>query len=141
MWKNIKRYIGISLALILTLSLSSCANKKDPILPQAKDIEEIEVTVNTSQAGIKIREQDKISGLITSINENTESTAKESISDQPTNINDYIVIKFHHKNAKENPNIAYLYTDKGACYFEQAYSGIWKLKKEIFDNISNKLAK
>ncbi|MDK7355941.1 DUF5301 domain-containing protein [Peptoniphilus harei] len=44
--------------------------------------------------------------------ENTEDTGKESVNDQPTNINDYLIVKFHHKNAEESPSVAYLYKGK-----------------------------
>lgn len=96
---------------------------------------------NTSEESLKIEDQEEISGIIEEIKENTNDTGKESINDQPTNINDYIIVKFHHKNAEENPSVVYLYKDKNTSYVEQPYSGIWKLREETFDEISGKLIK
>lgn len=112
------------------------------ILLELKNIAEIEIVKNTSKSGKKITEQDKIFKMISEINKNTKNIGKESISDQPVNINDYIIVKFHHKNSEGNPSIAYLYNYKGGVsYIEQPYSGIWKLKEELFENISSELTK
>lgn len=131
-----KKYINIALVLICILSLVACSNKKIS-LPKTEEINEIEIMRNTSKDGAKIDSQDEISKIITEIRENAINTGKESINDQPTNINDYLIIKFHHKNAQGSPSVAYLYKDKNTSYVEQPYSGIWKIKEDIFNRISN----
>lgn len=131
-----KKYINIALVLICILSLVACSNKKIS-LPKTEEINEIEIMRNTSKDGAKIDSQDEISKIITEIRENAINTSKESINDQPTNINDYLIIKFHHKNAQGSPSVAYLYKDKNTSYVEQPYSGIWKIKEDIFNRISN----
>lgn len=136
-----KKYIGIALALICILSLTSCGINKKITLPEPKNIAEIEIVNNTSKSDKKITEQDEISKIISEIKENIKNTGKESVSGQPVNIDDYIIIKFHHENTVGNPSIAYLYNDKGISYIEQPYSGIWRLKEEIFENISSDLTK
>lgn len=136
-----KKYIGIALALICILSLASCGNNKKITLPEPKNIAEIEIMNNTSKSDKKITEQDGISKMISEIKENTKNTSKKSVSDQPVNIDDYIIIKFHHVDAEESPSIAYLYNYKGIIYIEQPYSGIWRLKEQIFENISSDLTK
>lgn len=90
---------------------------------------------------LKIENKDEISGIIAEIKENTNDTGKESVNNQPTNIKDYIIVKFHYKNAEESPSIAYLYKDKNSRYVEQPYAGIWKLREETFDRISSNLIK
>ena len=90
---------------------------------------------------MKIENQNEISKIIAEIKENTNNTGKESINDQPTNIDEFIIIKFHHKNAECNPSIAYLYQNKNSSYFEQPYSGIGKLSEEISNSISSNLNK
>lgn len=90
---------------------------------------------------MKIEDQDEIAGIIAEIEENTNDTGRESVNDQPTNMNDFLVVKFHHKNAEENPSVTYLYKDKNNSYVEQPYSGIWELREEAFDKISGKLIK
>lgn len=52
------------------------------------------------------------------IEENTNDTGKESVNDQPTNIDDYIIVKFHHKNEEGSSSIVYLYKDKNSRYVE-----------------------
>ena len=139
-----KKYIGIAGFLITILSLTSggsnVSNKKIG-LPKAEEIKEIEIMKNTSEEILKIENKDEISGIIEEIKENTNDTGRESVNDQPTNINDYLTVKFHHKNAEDSPSVAYLYKDKNSSYVEQPYSGIWKLKEETFDEISGKLIK
>lgn len=139
-----KKYIGIAFVLSTILIFTACgssgSNKKIN-LPNAEEIKEIEIMKNASEDGLKIENQDEIAGIIEAIKENTNDTGKESVNDQPTNINDYIILKFHHKNAEESPSVVYLYKDKNSRYVEQPYSGIWKLKEDIFDRISSHLIK
>lgn len=139
-----KKYIGMALVLIAILTLTTCGSNgsnKKIVLPKAEEIKEIEIMKNTSEERLKIENQDEIDDIIEEIKENTNDTDKESVNDQPTNIDDYLIIKFHHKNAEENPSVVYLYKDKNDSYVEQPYSGIWKLREETFDEISGKLIK
>lgn len=136
-----KKYIGIALFLISILSLTGCGRNKKIILPKAEEIKEIEIMKNNSEDSLKFENQDEIAVIIADIEKNTNDTGRESVNDQPTNINDYLIIKFHHKNAEVSPSIAYLYKDKSISYVEQPYSGIWKLREEIFDKISGNLIK
>lgn len=139
-----KKHLGIAFVLITILSLTACGSNrsnKKIVLPKAEEVKEIEIMKNTSEDRFKIESQDEISGIIEEIRENTNDTGKESVNDQPTNINDYLIVKFHHKNAEDSPSVAYLYKDKNSSYIEQPYSGIWKLREETFDKISGHLMK
>ena len=136
-----KKHLGIALVLITILSLTACVSNKRIILPKAEEVKEIEIMKNTSEESLKIENQDEIFGIIAEIKENTKDTGKESVNDQPTNINDYLTVKFHHKNAEDSPSVVYLYKDKNNSYVEQPYAGIWKLREEIFDKISDHLIK
>ena len=138
-----KKYIGMALVLIAILTLTACGSNgsKKIVLPKAEEIKEIEIMKNTSEESLKIENQDEISGIIEEIKENTNNSGKESVNDQPTNIKDYIILKFHHKNAEASPSIAYVYKDKNSRYVEQPYAGIWKLREETFDRISSHLMK
>ncbi|MDU5806315.1 MAG: DUF5301 domain-containing protein [Peptoniphilus harei] len=135
-----KKYISIVLAIILVLSLAGCGSNKKISLPEPDKIKEVEVFENNSDNSVKIDEQDDISKIIEDIAKNAENTGKESVSDQPVNIDNYIIVKFYHKNAEENPSIAYLYKNKEKSYIEQPYSGIWEITETIYDAISSKLA-
>lgn len=134
-----KKYIGITLALICILSLAACVSNKKIVLPEPENITEVEITEPSSSAVKKISDKEEISKLISEIKENTSAVAMESVNDQPTNVDSYITIKFYHKDAEENPDVAYLYKEKGGSYVEQPYSGIWKLADEVFDSVSNNL--
>ena len=136
-----KKYLGIALVLITILSLTACGSNKKINLPKAEEIKEIEIIKNNSEDSLKIENQDEISCIIEGIKENTNDTGRESVNDQPTNIKDYIIVKFHYKNAEESPSIAYLYKDKNSRYVEQPYAGIWKLREETFDRITSNLIK
>ena len=136
-----KKYLGIALVLITILSLTACGSNKKINLPKAEEIKDIEIMNNTSEERLKIENQEEISGIIADIEENTNDTGRESVNDQPTNIDDYLIIKFHHENTEDSPSVAYLYKDKNSSYIEQPYSGIWKLREETFDRISNNLIK
>lgn len=136
-----KKHLGIALVLITILSLTACGSNKKINLPKAEEVKEIEIMQNTSGKSLKIENQDEISTIIGEIKENTNDTGKESVNDQPTNINDYIILKFDHKNAEEGLSIAYLYKDKNSSYVELPYSGIWKLGEETFDRVSSNLTR
>ena len=137
-----KKYLGIALVLITILSLTACGRSDKKInLPKAEEIKEIEMMKNISEERLKIENQEEISGIIADIEENTNDTGRESVNDQPTNIDDYLIIKFHHENTEDSPSVAYLYKDKNSSYIEQPYSGIWRLREETFDRISNNLIK
>ena len=110
-----------------------------PFYKYKDKITEIEIIKNTSERGKKVTGKEEISKIISELKDNSESTKKESVSDEPTNTEDYICIKFYHDNADDSPSIVYLYKDKDDSFIEQPYSGIWKLKNEIFDNISENL--
>ena len=142
--KRMKKHLGIALVLITILSLTACGSNgsnKKIVLPKAEEVKEIEIMKNTLKDHLKIENQDEIFGLIADIEENTKDTGKESVNDQPTNIKDYIIVKFHHKNAEESPRVVYVYKDKNSRYVEQPYVGIWKLREETFDRISSNLIK
>lgn len=97
--KRMKKHLGITLVLITILSLTACVSNKKIILLKAEEVKEIEIMKNTSKDRLKIENQDEIFGIIADIEKNTKDTGKESVNDQPTNINDYLIVKFHHKNA------------------------------------------
>lgn len=142
--KIMKKYIGMALVLIAILTLTACGSNgsnKKIVLPKAEEIKKIEIMKNTSEESLKVENQDEISDIIEEIKENTNDTGKESVNDQPTNIKDYIIVKFHYKNVEGSPSIAYLYKNKNSRYVEQPYAGIWKLREETFDRISSNLIK
>lgn len=112
MMKTMKKHLGIALVLITILSSTACVSNKKIILPKAEEVKEIEIMKNTSEDRLKIENQDEIFGIIDDIEENTKDTGKESVNDQPTDINDYLIVKFHYKNVGDSPSVDYLYKGK-----------------------------
>ena len=135
-----RKYIVIGFAFIFLFSLTACGSNKKISLPDPNNIKEVEILKNKSENSVKVDKQDDISKIIEDINKNTKDTGKESVNDQPVNIEDYIIIKFYLKDSEDNPSIAYLYKNKETSYIEQPYSGIWEITEVIYDTISNKLA-
>ena len=132
-----KKFMGITLAFIF--ALTACGAKKEISLPEAKEITEIEITENPSGTTVKITEQDEIAKVVNDIKENTKDTGGKSIHDQPVNIKNFLAVSFYYNNTEGNPEVVYLYENRNKTYAEQPYSGIWKIKKEVFKEISGKL--
>lgn len=134
-----KKYISVTIAFICVLLLTACGNDKKLALPKPDNITEVEITESNSERKEKISDKKEISKLISAIENNSKTTNKESVNDQPTSVDNYITIKFHHKNTEENSSAFYIYKKKGNSYIEQPYSGIWELNEEDFNNISSYL--
>lgn len=136
-----KTYMGIALAVIFIFTLTACGVKKEISLPEAKEITEIEIMENPSGNTVKITEQDEIAKIVNDIKENTKDTGGKSYNDQPTNIKNFLAVSFYYNNSEGNPEVVYLYENRKKTYAEQPYSGIWKIKEEVFKEISDKLKK
>ena len=134
-----KKYMGIALAFIFIFALTACGAKKEISLPEAKEITEMEITENPSGNTVKITEQDEIAKIVNDIKENTKDTGGESYHEQPANIKKFLAVSFYYNNTEGNWGVVYLYENRNKTYAEQPYSGIWKIKKEVFKEISGKL--
>ena len=134
-----KKYMGIALAFIFVFALTACGAKKEISLPEAKEITEIEITENTSGNTVKITEQGEIAKIVNDIKENTKDTGGKSYNEHPANIKKFLAVSFYYNNAERNWEVVYLYENRNKSYAEQPYSGIWKIKKEVFKEISGKL--
>ena len=134
-----KKHLGIALAVIVIFALTACGAKKEISLPEAKDITEMEITENPSGNTVKITDQDEIAKIVKDIKENTKDTGGKSYNDQPTNIKNFLAVSFYYNNMEGNPEVVYLYENRNKSYAEQPYSGIWKIKKDVFKEISGKL--
>ena len=134
-----KKYMGIALAFIFIFALTACGAKKEISLPEAKEITEMEITENPSGNTVKITDQDEIAKIVKDIKENTKDTGGESYHEQPANIKKFLAVSFYYNNTEGNWEVVYLYENRNKTYAEQPYSGIWKIKKEVFKEISGKL--
>ena len=134
MWTCVKKIITIIVCSISFLILSACVSKKKLILPEPERISVIFLQKSISGEIKTISKREEISALIKEIQKQSKSTTFESLNDQPTNVKDYIIIKFTHQN-EEKDSVAYLYTIKEKQYIEQPYVGIW----EVSPNIANRI--
>nr|WP_125456339.1 DUF5301 domain-containing protein [Streptococcus mitis] len=129
-----KKMITIIVCLISFLVLSACVSKKKLILPEPETISVISIQKKLSENVKTITKREEILKLIEEIQKQSKSTTFESFNDQPTNVKDYIIIKFTHQN-EENDSVAYLYTIKEKQYIEQPYVGIWEVSPDIANRI------
>ena len=129
-----KKIITIIVCSISFLVLSACVSKKKLILPEPESISVISIQNKLSDNVKTITKREDISKLIKEIQKQSKSTSLESVNDQPTNVKDYIIIKFYHQN-EENDSVAYLYTKKEKQYIEQPYVGIWQVSPDIANRI------
>ena len=126
--------ITIIVCLISFLVLSACVSKKKLILPEPETSSVISIQKKLSENVKTITKREEILKLIEEIQKQSKSTTFESFNDQPTNVKDYIIIKFTHQN-EENDSVAYLYTIKEKQYIEQPYVGIWEVSPDIANRI------
>jgi len=129
-----KHLITIIVCSISFLVLSACVSKKKLILPEPETISVISLQKKTSEDVKTINKREEISKLIKEIQKQSKSTSLESVNDQPTNVKDYIIIKFYHQN-EEKDSVVYLYTKKKRQYIEQPYAGIWEVNPDIANRI------
>ena len=129
-----KKIITVIVCSISFLVLSACVSKKKLILPEPETISVIALQKKISEDVKIITKREEISKLIENIQKQSKSTTFESVNDQPTNVKDYIIIKFYHQN-EENDSVAYLYTMKEKQYIEQPYAGIWEVSPDIANRI------
>ena len=129
-----KKIIIMIVCSISFLVLSACVSKKKLILPEPERISVISLQKSISGEIKAISKREEISELIKEIQKQSKSTTFESLNDQPTNVKDYIIIKFTHQN-EEKDSVAYLYTIKEKQYIEQPYVGIWEVSPDIANRI------
>ena len=129
-----KKLFTIIVCSISFLVLSACISKKKLILPEPATISVISLQKKTSEDIKTINKREEISKLIKEIQRQSKSTSLESVNDQPTNVKDYIIIKFCHQN-EEKDSVVYLYNKKKRQYIEQPYAGIWEVNPDIASRI------
>ena len=134
MWTCMKKIIIMIVCSISFLVLSACVSKKKLILPEPESISVISLQKKPSEDIKTINKREEISKLIKEIQRQSKSTSLESVNDQPTNVKDYIIIKFTHQN-EEKDSVVYLYTKKKRQYIEQPYVGIWEVNPVIANRI------
>ena len=126
-----KKFILLLMLIILTLSVTACQSAKDISLPDPKNIESIELEYGEQKC--QVSDKNIIEEVISEIAKSAKYTNIQSINDQPTNVDNFITIKFNHSNTDESAqSIAYIYQRKGKVYIEQPYTGIWRVDDNIY---------
>ena len=134
MWTSMKKIITVIVCSISFLVLSACVSNKKLILPESERISVIYLQKSIYGEIKKISKREEISELIKELQKQSKSTTLKSVNDQPTNVKDYIIIKFYHQN-EEKDSLVYLYTMKEKQYIEQPYVGIWEVGPDIANRI------
>ena len=129
-----KKIITVIVCSISFLVLSACSSKRKLILPEPERISVISLQKSISEDVKSINKREEISKLIKEIQNQSTSTTLESVNDQPTNVKDYIIIKFTHQN-EEKDSVVYLYTMKEKQYIDQPFVGIWQVSPDIANRI------
>ncbi|NCC15602.1 MAG: hypothetical protein EOM28_04540 [Clostridia bacterium] len=126
-----KSVIAIVIMLALSLCLSACGKKANPIvLPQASEITSIEIGGGVQDIICTNKEQ--IESFVQKVSEATP-TSKKSVQDVPT-VEEYIRIDF-----VTNGNIAsvFIYQEGSNWYIEQPYQGIYETDETILTLLEN----
>ncbi len=129
-----KKIFIIIVCSISFLVLSACVNNKKIILPEPETISVIYLQKSISGDVKIMNKKDDISKLIKEIQKQSKSTTLKSLNDQPTNVKDYIIVKFYHQNEAKD-SVVYLYTKKKRQYIEQSYASIWEVNPDIANRI------
>lgn len=133
--------VSVIIASIL-LMLTACGGSDEKlILPLPEDVEEIEITnIQTDETAV-LESKEEISSLINDLAGNSKNTGKESVNDEPTNVEGYLWIAFLNKEGEPDPNVVFVYIKDGAYYLEQPYVGIWETNAETYDKIKRDFTK
>lgn len=136
------KLLSLSLILTVILGLSACGKEEAKNLGLPKSDQVASITVKHSQSpenseGVTLTQD--LAPLIDLLNKEAQWTKKESVNDQPTNIDDYMILEFYENPPQDNPKKVTLYQSKGKYYVEEAYQGIWEMSQEAYEQILDKI--
>ena len=127
---NMKKRICVVLLLVSTVVvLNACGEKATPLsLPETKDVVSIDVSTKSSTTSLTDPSwiEEIISGLASS-----KPTCKQCVQDTPL-VETYYRIDIH---AKGETITLFVYEDKGICYVEKPYEGIYKIDEATLEQI------
>ncbi|HHW95025.1 MAG TPA: DUF5301 domain-containing protein [Mogibacterium sp.] len=133
--------ISVITASILLILTACGGSDNELVLPLPEDIEEIEITnIQTDETAV-LKSKEEISALINTLADNSKNTGKESVNDEPTNVEGYFWIAFLNKEGEPDPNVVFVYIKDDAYYLEQPYIGIWETDIETYDKIKGRFTK
>lgn len=135
-----KRRNAISMIITLLLCFVICGgcSSKEIVLPKADNVERIELISEKESGAVKvetIEKEEDIAKIIDALGKESRYVHKESVNDQPTNVEDYITLKIHPKNTEDNPGVLYLYPEGKDKFMEQPYEGIWSIPEATYEKV------
>lgn len=143
-----KKIRNILFILVICLTLISCMKKGKIILPKHNELNRIDIAEITVKRN-ENQENEHTKNLISSIKnfenidkfiktfDTTNKIVSSSMNETPVNVSKYYKIEFYHKIAKYSSSVAYIYKRNGKYYFEQPYEKIFKMNKDVFENLIN----
>lgn len=140
--KDLKKYKGriclMIMTVLLVFGLTSCGKftSKEVVLPQADDLRKVKLELYVKGDIVKsVEKESGISDFLEKLKETDRYTNKESVSDEPVNVNKFMKVQFYHKETMDSPSIIYLYSKNGKKYMEQPYEGIWEINGKTYGKV------
>lgn len=125
----------ISSILVLMLICIYFLKGRDVYELNLPEYEEVEKIVFEKNGEIDTLNSNNYIEVVMNILDNMKKTTyKESVQDYPVNIDNLIKIDIYLKN--DSISTIFMYEENNKYYIEQPYNGIYKLKKDEFENIN-----
>lgn len=135
---NLSKKLSI-LIVAFGMGLSSVGCDEFKItLPNESDLESVVLSEHSKKNNIHttITDNEEIKKIFDDIKSESKKTNKESVSETPTNIENYIELEFLYSVDGGNVSkVNYVYKLKDKYYVEKPYVGIWSITQESYDNI------
>lgn len=127
---NMKKRICVVLLLVSTVVvLNACGEKAAPLsLPETKDV--VSIDVSTKSNTTSHTDQAWIEEVVSGISASTP-TRKQCVQDTPL-VESYYRIDIQ---ARGETITLFAYEDKGICYVEKPYEGIYKIDEATLEQI------
>lgn len=133
--------LAIICAIIISIALTACNKTENKLdLPEAKDIKGVEIIDSKTKKKVIINSEIEISKIVDNLIHGSRGTRKESVNDAPTKVDSFITISFINKDSDKNQVSVHIYKKWWyMCYLERPYLGIWKIKKDVYNQFHSKL--
>lgn len=117
---------AVLLWALCTAALAGCGRLADPIvLPRVADVDSVEVCSDTTRHTTSDRGW--IIRALRGLGQATP-TRRASIQDCPQ-AEDMLEVHFRFA---QGASTLFLYREKGKCYVEQPYQGIWRITEDVY---------
>lgn len=106
-------------------------------ISKAADLQSISISKESVQT--EITDMQEIEDMIFVLDGNGRTTKKESVNDNPVDVEQFIKLELRSRNEKDTLSVMYLYEENGRYYLEQPYNGIYQISGDEYNGISKYL--